>query len=146
MTIKCPFNIPDPGTAKTPKEKTGLKNAERFKAYVEEGLKADNLPMYNGFFNRKEAADTLVFSRSSYSTNDYIKAIAVWVDKQLGNKPHQSPASGKTQHEREIEKEVQRLKNRIAQLRVSLDEANARLREYGYFEEEHENGQVRLPW
>lgn len=144
----CPVKIPEITRDMTPTVKTGIKNAKKLLAYLENGLEDGNLPLRkDGLLNRSEVAEKNGFGRSAYAQNDVICAIADWADKQLGAKPRQSGGAGtSTKNEREMASEIERLKRRNATLKVELRDSEQKLQELGYTEEQQKDGDPRIPW
>lgn len=143
--FRCPIQVPDPSTAKTPKQRDGLVNAARLKIFIEGGLLRGDLPIHNGHLNCKAIAKILGFGRSGYSSNSYMSDIVAWGESRLGCEASRYVPKN-DQKEGDPEKEVQRLKGHVDQVLASLAEANDRLREYRYLEQGLLGGRARLPW
>lgn len=139
--------VPPVGTAKTPKERTGLENAHKFKSYIENGLKTKSLPLNKGLLNRSVAAEENEFGRSAFLQNSWIKDIANWADTMLGSAPRNNSEKGnKTSLERELSQENQRLKDRNIVLKVELEDIKKKLCKFVFMEKVIDSGDVRLPW
>ena len=138
--------IPEIERSMPDKQKEGILNARKFVTCVEEGLASDSLPLHGGQLNRKKLAEDVGFGRSAYQQNPYIKNIAEWAEKMLGQKQKIVGGTGKTERERELANENERLKNRNIALKTELDEAVTKLQRIGYMEKALESGDARLPW
>ncbi len=141
----------------TPTTVEGIRNAEKLKAYLEEGLETDTLPLNNKALHRRDIAEQVGFGRSAYQQNPYIKNLIEWAESQNGQKP--KPAStgrGSTDKEKELSAEVSRLQNRNITLKTELHDAETKLREVGYVKKQKKGGGTvyvrinqgieRLPW
>jgi hypothetical protein len=149
MKVGCPIDIPCVTTAKTPKERIGLENAHKFKAYIEEGLKSESLPTHNGALNRTETAKENSFGRSSFTTNCYIKSVADWAEKFLPGFKAKHKSKGKkrsAEYESEVERENERLRKRNAELKAALDQYKALESEDSYKYSALYSGDEKLPW
>jgi hypothetical protein len=143
---KYPGQIPEIESSMPEKRKDGIRHALKLVPYVEEGLESGSLPLHLGQLNRKKLAEEVGFGRSAYEQNPYIEDIAKWAEKMLGQKPRTGGSAGKTERERELANENERLKNRNIALKTELDEAFTKLQRLGYMEKTLESGDARLPW
>jgi len=145
--MKCDIVIPDITSSMPVKQQIGLQNARKFKAHIEEGLTSGTLPLHGGYLNRKQIAKDCKFGRSAFAQNEHIKSIADWADKILNGKSSRSKGSSyRTEQERDLASENQRIKDRNVALKVELEEAQKKLQRLDYVEKSIECGEVRLPW
>jgi hypothetical protein len=143
--ITCPIDMPPkPWTAKTPKERIGLINAAKFRAYLIEGLEGRSLPVYDGYLNRMAAAKEVGFGRSAYAQNKHIAELVAWADRMLTAEPRKLPKAARK--DLQAAREVERLRKRTLALKTDLDEANAQVSQLAYIEKMLAHGEVTLPW
>jgi len=143
---KYPGKIPEIERWMPAKLKDGITHAFKLVTHVEEGLDSGSLPLYYGHLNRKKLAEDVGFGRSAYQQNPYIENIVEWAEKLLRQKPQTGGTAGRTDRERELENENERLKTRNIVLKTELDEKSAELHRLGYMEKALESGDARLPW